>query len=95
MPPVLLGICAKAEFFDLSGNDFDFPHEAKGGRSYQRLIVDHVRNLDKTELVDLQGQSDLTGEAANAGACSHTWLRFALLPCRFRRPAAVQSSHKP
>jgi hypothetical protein len=95
VPPVLLGICAKAEFFDLSGNDFDFPHEAKGGRSYQRLIVDHVRNLDKTELVDLQGQSDLTGEAANAGACSHTWLRFALLPCRFRRPAAVQSSHKP
>jgi hypothetical protein len=62
---VLLGICAKAEFFDLSGNEFDFPHEAMGGCTYQRFIVDHVRNLDKTELVDLQG-SDLTGEAANA-----------------------------
>ena len=76
MPLVLLNICAKAEFFDFSGNDFDFPHEALGGRSYQRFIVDHVRNLDKTELVDLRGQSDLTGEAANAcTSCRYVAIR--------------------
>jgi hypothetical protein len=58
---VLLQICAKAEFFDLSKNHFDFPDEEKGGKSFLRHLVANVRNLGHTELIDLNSQKDLTG----------------------------------
>jgi hypothetical protein len=52
-------LSAKAAFFDLSGNDFDFPGEVDGGRTYLRHVVDHEHNMRNTKLLDVQGQADL------------------------------------
>ena len=58
VPNVLVRICSKTTFFDLSDNKFDFPSEVGGGRSYLRHVCEHVRNMQVVE-VDLRNQSDL------------------------------------
>ena len=65
MPDVLVRICSKATFFDLSENKFKFPSEASeagGGRTYLRQVVELVRNMQKVTEVDLRNQQDLIGK---------------------------------
>ena len=57
VPEVLLRICAKADFFDLSGNNFDI---AEG--SYMQHIVEHLNNMRDFRRVDLRNQPDILGE---------------------------------
>ena len=59
---MLVRICSKATFFDLSENNFEFPGEAGGGRTYLRQVVDLVRNMQKVTEVDLRNQQDLIGK---------------------------------
>ena len=66
VPDVLVRICSKTTFFDLSDNKFDFPSEVGGGRSYLRHVCEHVRNMQVVE-VDLRNQSDLIGECKYQG----------------------------
>ena len=61
IPDVLLRICAKTTFFDLSGNDFDFPDEEEGGHTYLRDIVEHVHNCsDHQKRVELRNTHEYT-----------------------------------
>jgi Leucine-rich repeat (LRR) protein len=59
VPDVLVRICSKATFFDLSGNEFEFPNEVGDGRTYLRQVMDHVRNIQAVVEVDLRNQLDL------------------------------------
>jgi hypothetical protein len=64
---VLVRICSKATFFDLSENNFEFPSdseasEAGGGRTHLRHVVELVRNMQKVTEVDLRNQQDLIGK---------------------------------
>ena len=70
MPDVLVRICSKATFFDLSENKFKFPSEASdagGGRTYLRQVVELVRNMQKVTEVDLRNQQDLIGKCKCGG----------------------------
>ena len=70
MPDVLVRICSKATFFDLSENKFKFPSEASeagGGRTYLRQVVELVRNMQKVTEVDLRNQQDLIGKCKYGG----------------------------
>ena len=61
---MLVRICSKATFFDLSENKFEFPSEANavgGGHTYLRHVVERVRNMQKVTDVDLRNQQDLIG----------------------------------
>jgi hypothetical protein len=65
VPDVLVRICSKANFFDLSENKFKFPSEASeagGGRTHLQHVVEHVRNMQKVTEVDLRNQQDLIGK---------------------------------
>jgi hypothetical protein len=55
---VLVRICSKAMFFDLSDNNFDFPSEG----SYLQHVTEHVHNIRNVVEVDLRNQVDLLGE---------------------------------
>ena len=57
VPAVVLRICAQADFFDLSGNDFDI---AEG--SYLKYIVEHMHNLRNLKVADLRNRADIHGE---------------------------------
>ena len=73
VPPVLLRICAKATFFDLSENKFAFLEESgsdDGQRAYMRDIVERVHNMRDVQLVDLRNRHDLIGEQNDSGSCS-------------------------
>jgi hypothetical protein len=68
VPDVLVRICSKATFFDLSENKFEFRSEASeagGGRTYLRQVVERVRNMQKVTEVDLRNQQDLIGKCKN------------------------------
>ena len=70
MPDVLVRICSKATFFDLSENKFEFPSEASevgGGHTYLRHVVEHVRNMQKVTDVDLHARDDLIGKCKYGG----------------------------
>jgi hypothetical protein len=60
IPDVLLRICAKTTFFDLSGNNFDFPDEEEGGHTYLRDIVEHVHNCSDQKRVELRNTHECT-----------------------------------
>ena len=60
IPDVLLRICAKTTFFDLSGNTFDFPDEEEGGHTYLRDIVEHVHNFSDQKRVELRNKHEYT-----------------------------------
>jgi hypothetical protein len=60
IPDVLLRICAKTTFFDLSGNSFDFPDEEEGGHTYLRDIVEHVHNFSDQRRVELRNKHECT-----------------------------------
>ena len=65
---MLVRICSKATFFDLSENKFEFPREASeagGGHTYLRHVVDLVRNMQKVTKVDLRNQQNLIGKCKN------------------------------
>ena len=59
---MLVRICSKATFFDLSENKFEFPGEAGGERTYLRQVVERVHNMQKVTEVDLHNQQDLIGK---------------------------------
>ena len=69
VPDVLLRICAKTSFFDLSENDFDFTHEEEGGYTYLRDVVEHVHNFSDHKRLDLVNRSEYTGQFALG--CKH------------------------
>ena len=79
---MLVRICSKATFFDLSENKFEFPGEAGGGRTYLRQVVDLVRNMQKVTEVDLRNQQDLIGKCKQmrrvwhrrTHGCNEKWL---------------------
>jgi hypothetical protein len=64
VPDVLLRICAKTSFFDLSENNFDFTHEEEGGYTYLRDVVEHVHNFSDHKRLDLVNRSEYTGQFA-------------------------------
>jgi hypothetical protein len=57
VPEVLVRVCSKATFFDLSHNAFKFP---KDGRSYLQEVVENVRNMSSVRSLDLSSR-DFTG----------------------------------
>jgi hypothetical protein len=73
VPDVLVRICSKATFFDLSENKFEFPSEAGGGRTYLRQVVELERNMQKVTEVDLRNQQDLIGK------CKYGWMARACM----------------
>jgi hypothetical protein len=63
VPTVLLRICAKAEFFDLSENRFDYTSEGLMGYTYLRHIIEHTHNMRDTKLLVMHSDevTDLDG----------------------------------
>jgi hypothetical protein len=59
IPQVLMRICSKSMFFDLSDNELDFPNEFGGMHTYLRQVTEHVHNIQAVVKVDLRNRDDL------------------------------------
>jgi hypothetical protein len=53
VPPILLRLCAKAKFFDFTGNCFSI-HK----NSYLRCLVEHTHNLHAVKMLDISNRPE-------------------------------------